>query len=148
MTILNPHASLFSIANPLRGLDRLLNGFHHRRTVQLNQRRLELRWSDRAERELQRRNQSLVVELQLYFSCVVKKRVLFHDSAGFATTRVDDRLELAFRPIASAVCDPREFAAHHPPGRDLSPGPAARMLPAFAEIDFRDGRWHGQFGYR
>jgi hypothetical protein len=147
MTILNPHASFFSIANPLRGLDRLLNGYHHRKTVQLNRRRLELRWSDRAERELQRRGQTLVVELQLYFSCVVNKRVLFHDSADFATTQVDDRLEIAFRPISSAVCDPREFAAHHPPGRDLSSGPAARMLPAFAEIDFRGGRWHGQFGY-
>ena len=148
MTILNPHASLFSIANPLRGLDRLLHGYRHRVTVQLNRRPLELRWSERAERELQRRQQSLVIELQLYFSCVVKKRVLFHDSVDFATTRVDDRLEIAFRPIASAVCDPREFAAHHPAGRDLSAGPAARMVPAFAEIDFRDGRWHGQFGYR
>jgi hypothetical protein len=148
MTTLNPRASFFSFANPLRGLDRLLNGYRHRKTVQLNRRPLELRWSDRAERELQRRGQTLVVELQLYFSCVVKKRVLFHDGVDFATTRVDDRLEISFRPIASAVCDPREFAAHHPPGRDLSPGPAARMVPAFAEIDFRAGRWQGRFGYR
>lgn len=148
MSILNLQASFFAIENPLRTLDRWLHGYRYRRSVQIDRHPLELRWSARAERELKRCRQPLIVELQLYFSCVVKKRVLFHQQVNFATVRVDDRLQIAFRPIASAVCDPREFAANHPVGRDLSPGPAARMLPAFAEIDFRGGRWQGQFGYR
>ena len=147
MSILNPQAGFFAIDNPLRRLDRWLNGYRHRQTVQLDRRPLELRWSARAERELERCREPLIVELQLYFSCVVKKRVLFHHRVNFATTRVDDRLEIAFRPIASAVCDPREFALRYPAGRDLSAGPAARMIPAIAEIDYRDGHWEGQFRY-
>ena len=78
----------------------------------------------------------------------MKKRVLFHRQADFVTTKVDDRLEIGFRAIASGICDPREFAAHHPVRRDLSPRPAARMLAAIAEIDFRGGCWRGQFRYR
>jgi len=147
MSILNLQASYFSIDNPLRVLDRWLNRYRYRQTVHINRRPLELHWTARAERELDLRAQALIIELQLYFSCVVKKRVLFHQCADFATTRVDDRLEIAFHAVASAVCDPNEFALNHPAGRDLSPGPAARMVPAIVEIDYRRGRWQGEFHY-
>jgi hypothetical protein len=148
MSILNLQASYFSIDNPLRVLDRWFNRYRYRHRVQINRRPLELRWTERAERELDSRGQVLIVELQLYFSCVVKKRVLFHQRANFATTPVDDRLEIAFHAIASAVCDPNEFALNHPAGRDLSPGPAARMVPRIVDIDYRAGHWEGQFRYR
>jgi hypothetical protein len=147
MSILNIQASYFSIDNPLRVLDRWRNRYRYRQTVRVNRRPLELCWTGRAEHELNRRGQALIVELQLYFSCVVKKRVLFHQRAEFATTRVDERLAIAFHAVASAVCDPNEFARKHPAGRDLSPGPAARMVPPIVEIDYRAGRWEGRFRY-
>ena len=145
---LNLQASFFAIENPWRLLDRLINPCRYRQVAHIGERSIELRWTRRAERLLQLSSKPLIVELQLYFSCVVKKRVVFHHSADFATTRVNDRLEIAFRPIASAVCDPREFAAHFPAGKDLSTGPAARMIPRSVEIDFRAGRWEGRFAYR
>jgi hypothetical protein len=148
MSGLNLQASFFAIESPWRLLDRLINPCCYRQVAQIGQRKVELRWTRRAERLLQSSSKPLIVELQLYFSCVVKKRVLFHHSADFATTRVNDQLEIAFRPIASAVCDPREFAAHFPAGKDLSTGPAARMIPRSVEIDFRAGRWEGRFAYR
>ncbi len=147
MTVFNLQASYFAIENPLRLLDRWMNRFRHQQTVRINQREIDVRWTRRAERALQREQQSLVVELQLYFSCVVKKRVLFHQRVEAGTTVVNDRLELIFRPIASAVCDPREFAARFPAGRDLSRGAAARMVPRIVEIDYRQGGWEGQFRY-
>ena len=147
MSILNLQGSYFAIDNPLRVLDRWLNRYRYRQTVQINRRSLEIRWTERAERELDMREQALIVELQLYFSCVVKKRVLFHQPVDFATTPVDERLEIAFHAVASAVCDPNEFALNHPAGRDLSPGPAARMVPKVVEIDYRAGHWEGQFRY-
>lgn len=148
MSILNLQASYFSLDDPRRVIDRWLNRYNYRSTLQIDRRPLELRWTTRAERELDRRQRALVVELQLYFSCVVKKRVLFHEHADFSTTRVDDRLEIAFHAVASAVCDPNEFARDHPAGRDLSSGPAARMIPPVVEIDYLAGRWEGRFEYR
>ena len=145
--MLSLQASYFSIENPLRILDRWLNHYRYRQTVYINRRPLDLRWTSRAERELDLRARALIIELQLYFSCVVQKRVLFHQHADFATTRVDDRLQIAFHAVASAVCDPSHFAMNHPVGRDLSPGPAARMVPAIVEIDYRAGRWEGEFRY-
>ncbi|MDH3636240.1 MAG: hypothetical protein OES20_16195 [Gammaproteobacteria bacterium] len=147
MSILNLQASYFSIANPVQMLERSFNGFLHNQDVRINQREVDVCWTDRAEAALRASDRPLIVELQLYFSCVVKKRVLFHRSAEFDTTIVNDKLELAFRPIGSAVCDPREFALNHPAGTDLSQGVALRMVPRRVEIDFRRGAWTGQFYY-
>ena len=138
----------FAVPNPLRLLERWLHGFRHSRTLRINQREVEVSWTNRAERELQRCEQGLVVELQLYFSCVVKKRVLFHrHSVQFDSVAVNDKMALAFQPIASAACDPLEFATSYPPGKNLSAGRAARMVPRVVEIDYRQGNWEGQFLY-
>ncbi len=147
MSLLNLQASFFAIDNPLRLLDRWFNRFQHQQTVTINRRNVEVRWTDRAEQILQRDQQPLIVELQLYFSCVVKKRVVFHQRAAFSTTVVRDRLEIAFQPVASAACDPREFAASFPAGKNLSQGMAARMVPRIVEIDYRRDNWEGQFRY-
>ncbi len=147
MSMLNLQASYFSIPSPLRAIERWCNKFQHRETVRINQCEVEVNWTERAERALQGSRRPLIVELQLYFSCVVQKRVLFHQDANFDTTVVNNRLEIAFRPIASAVCDPREFALSHPAGKDLSQGGALRMIPRVVEIDYRQGNWEGQFGY-
>jgi hypothetical protein len=147
MSLLNLQASFFAIDNPLLLLDRWLNRFKFQKTVRINQRDVEVRWTDRAEQVLRESQAPLIVELQLYFSCVVKKRVLFHQRVEFSTTVVNNRLEVAFQPVASAVCDPREFAASYPAARNLSQGVAARMVPTVVEIDYRRGNWEGQFGY-
>jgi hypothetical protein len=147
MSILNLQASFFAIDNPLRLLDRWFNRFQHQNTVAINQRNVEVRWTDRAEQALQLGQQPLIVELQLYFSCVVKKRVVFHQRAAFSTTVVSNRLEIAFQPVASAACGPREFAASFPAGKNLSQGMAARMVPRIVELDYQRGNWEGQFRY-
>jgi hypothetical protein len=147
MSILNLQAGYFAIESPWRLLDRWLNRYRYRHMVLHEGREVEVRWTRRAEHALQASPQPLIVELQLYFSCVVRKRVVFHQQVDFATTRVNGSLEIAFRPIASRACDPREFALHYPAGKDLSAGPAARMIPRSVEIDFRKGDWEGQFGY-
>ena len=147
MSLLNLQASYFAIDNPGRLLERWFNRFQYRGTVRINQREVEVKWTGRADRELRRLDQRLVVELQLYFSCVIKKRVLFHAGSGIDAVPVNDRLGLTFRSIASAVCDPREFADSYPEGKNLSSGRAARMVPRRVEIDFRRGAWEGQFHY-
>ncbi len=137
----------FTIENPTGISGRWLNRYRHSHTAVINGHELRVRWTERAERALRRAGQPLVVEMQLYFSCVVKKRVLFHQHADFDTVAVDARLKIGFRPIASAVCDPRRFAESYPEGRDLARGKAANMVPRFVEIDFRRGDWEGHFGY-
>lgn len=148
MSLLNLSASYFAIDNPLRSLERCFHPMRYRASVQIYRREVELCWTSRAEAELRRSEAVLIVELQLYFSCVVKKRVLFHrQPVDYETVRVNDRLEIAFRPVASAVCDPREFAASYPQARELVADQAARMVPRLVKIDHSRGSWQGQFAY-
>ena len=147
MSFLNLQASYFTIEDPRRVLERWFNRFRYCSAVRINQREIEVKWTARAEREMRQLDLGLVVELQLYFSCVIKKRTLFHTRGGIDATRVNDRLGLTFRSIASAVCDPREFASSYPQGKNLSGGKASRMVPRTVEIDFRQGDWEGQFYY-
>ena len=147
MPLLNPQASYFAIENPLGLLDRWRNRCVYRQTVAINRRQVEVGWTERAERELQRRARPLVVEMQLYFSCVVKKRILFHDRADFDTVAVNDSLRLGFRPVASAVCEPREFAANYPAARVLSNDRASKMVPRRVEIDCKRGVWQSRYTY-
>jgi hypothetical protein len=141
------HGSYFSIENPMRLLDRWLHSYCHQCRCRLGKKELLVKWSARAGEALSNRSEPLIVEMQLYFSCMVKKRVVFHDAANLETLTVNDRLQIAFRSIQAAKCDPQEFARNYPVGQVLSSPAAAKMAPAWVAIDFRQGRWQGEFGY-
>ena len=140
--------SYFAIESPLRLLDRWLNTYRHSRSVLMGNRNLRVEWTDRANRVLQTRPQPLIIEMQLYFSCVVKKRVLFHDNSNLDVTDVNNSMKIAFRSIQSAACDPEEFAKNYPVGRVLDSPVVTKMIPSRLSIDFHQGQWQGEFGYQ
>lgn len=145
MFALNLNASYFAIGNPLKWLDRRCNRYCHQQLVELNHRQVLVRWTERAQRQLKQSEQALVIEMQLYFSCVVQKRVLFHHRSDLAATRVNKHLGILFRAVSSSACDPVKFARDHPEDKDLSLGVAMKMLPKRVDIDFLQGQWQGQF---
>ena len=140
--------SYFSIESPFRLLDRWLHSYRHHRTVVLGGKSLKVEWTDRAEHALRESSQSIIVEMQLYFSCVLKKRVLFHADSELETIDVGSFIKVVFRPIQSKACDPQEFADNYPLGRVLDSPAASKMIPAKLSIDFHRGQWQGQFGYQ
>jgi hypothetical protein len=66
--------SYFSIQNSVHLIDRWLHAYCHHRNVTLNGKKLRVDWTERAERALSVRYHPVIAEMQLYFSCVVKKR--------------------------------------------------------------------------
>lgn len=133
------------LLNPLPALERLLHPYTHRSTLQLAGRPLQLCWTRRAQRELQRRRDSLTVEIQLYFSCVVKKRVLFGRPLEYGTEAADGRLRVAFHAVQASACDPVEFAQNYPEKRRMESPAALRMHPRQLLLDFRNNQWQGEF---
>jgi len=109
---------------------------------------MHVQWTGRAGRALCNRRELLVIEMQPYFSCVVKKRVLFHDQTDFETTGVNDNIQIAFRSIQAAASDPEEFARNYPVGRVLNATAATRMIPSKISIDFRKGADRGSLALR
>ncbi len=74
-------------------------------TILINQKSVLVEWIHSAAREMAMRTQPLVVELELYFSCLVKKFVYFHEEIPERTTiALNDKLSLFFRPVTSTAC--------------------------------------------
>jgi hypothetical protein len=142
---MNIHGSYFSITSPLTIVDRWLNPFRYKEAIYLNGKSLRIELTHRADNALQLRDTPLIVEMQLYFSCVVKKRLLFHNETGLEKTVVSDKLSLAFRPVEALSCDPVEFANKYPVKRQLTSKSAIQMHPSLLQVDFKQGNWSGQF---
>lgn len=116
-------------------------------TVTLNGKSVEVGWTQSADRALAMRARPLVVELELYFSCLVKKFVHFHDDAsGRSTVSVGDKLCLYFRSVTSTACT-MEMAERlgRQPEIELDTAVARRLAPKRVMLDYRDRQWHGEF---
>jgi len=140
--------SYFELPNPLHTLQRWLNPMSCSTQVLLRGAPLLVRWSKRAERQLQARSSPLLAEMQLYFSCVVKKRVLFHEQPlgeDLHPITVNERLQVSFRAVEANSCDPMEFATNFPVNREFTTASAVKMHPSELHLDYIGGSWRGEF---
>ena len=116
-------------------------------TVSINNHAVAVEWTPAAARELARRTAPLIVELELYFSCLVKKFVHFReDSRGRPTVAASDMLQLYFRPVTSTACS-FETAERlgRQPEMDIDTPATRRIAPRRVRIDHVDGVWRGSF---
>ena len=135
----------FSITNPLQLLDRWLNPFHLKGSINIRGKKMDIMYSRRAEKALLQRSHPLIAELQLYFTCVVQKRVNFHDKSELETITANPLLEIAYHSVQSDACDPVEFHKKHPVKQELNSKSAQLMRPSCMQIDYKKGKWLGDF---
>jgi hypothetical protein len=118
-------------------------------TVTLNGREVQVQITSAAAQALARRSEPLHVELELYFSCLVKKFVHFrNDSRGKTTVPVGDKLLLYFRPVTSTACtwDVAERLGRQPE-MDIDCEALHHVAPKRVLIDHVDGQWHGSYEF-
>ncbi len=113
--------------------------------ITLHDKSLEVKLSAAAERALARRERPLVAEMELLFSCLLRKRVHFGDAAEQATP-VNERLAVRFTPIMTRKCSVAEGGASPPSERFPLENPRP-YVPNWLRIDYRRGEWVGEFGY-
>lgn len=145
---MNLHASYFhvpTLSDLYAYLDRKLHPYRHFYIINLRDSRTLIRWTKRANQALEKRHDPLVAEMQLYFSCFVKKRVVFSDQCISPVIRVNDRLCVGFSTVESLSCDPVEFAQNFPVKKKMSTPGAKKMHPSLLELDYRNGKWIGWF---
>jgi hypothetical protein len=117
-------------------------------SVRLGERELSVNISARAARQLALRESPLHIEMELYFSCLIRKRVNFGEmerpafhSAAFANNAV-----ISFRPVMTRHCTVSEVDGE-PPVEDFPLTAAERFTPHWLRLDYRRGRWEGDFGF-
>lgn len=125
-------------------------GFRHRRStarLQLNGKTVTVEWSRAAAAALARRPRPLIVELELYFSCLVKKFVHFHEtSPGPGTVEVTDKLQLIFRSVTSTACS-MDIAQRlgRQPEMTLDNPVVRKLAPQRVWLDHRNGTWRADY---
>ena len=115
--------------------------------LDLGGRALELRLSAAAQRRLAA-GEPLVVEMELYFSCLIRKRVRFPAAphADATCVRADETLTVCFRPVMTRACAVETVEG----SPELEAFPIQRreaFLPKWLELDWRGGDWSGDFGF-
>jgi hypothetical protein len=115
--------------------------------VVLGARQLAVEISKAAGRELARRSVPLMVEMELYFSCMIRKKVRFYQDAAVGDfIRATDKLSVGFRPVMTQQCSMQDVDGS-PPLTDFEIKKPAHFIPQWLRIDYRKGEWRGEFGY-
>lgn len=118
-----------------------------RTTVSINNHDVLVEWTPAAAFALTTRTTPLIVELELYFSCLVKKFVHFRkDSRDRPTVAAGDMLQLYFRPVISTACS-FETAERlgRQPEMDIDTPATRRIAPRRVSLDHVGGAWRGSF---
>jgi len=104
-----------------------------------------------AERRLAQLKKPLDVQMELLFSCLIRKRVLFRIPEGVTTYPMatgNERVNLCFRPVMTKVCPASDV--DELPDLELEDFPVQRVeafMPRWVRLDCRKGRWQGDFGW-
>ena len=111
-------------------------------------RSLKLTISKRAQARLDRRTEPLFLELELYFSCLIRKRVHVREAVeGEDVCSLSEKLTVRFRPVVTQTCAMRDVERDNPPVKDMPIVKPERYFPHWLSLDYRRGEWQAEFGY-
>jgi hypothetical protein len=104
--------------------------------------------SNKAQAQLDRRTIPLLLEMELYFSCLVRKRVYVRDHTSEKdAAALSDKLSVSFRPVVTQSCAMREVERDNPPVMDMPIVKPERYFPHWLTLDYKRGKWLAEFGY-
>jgi len=116
--------------------------------ISIQNKSVQIYLSKSAEKALQQRNSALFVEMELYFSCLIRKQVLFHDRQRQSdSVPVNDNLSVSFHPVMTESCMLKD-AEPEPAKSDFEIQRRECFTPRWLKLDYKKGNWQGEFGYK
>lgn len=115
--------------------------------IEMEGKQIDVEITAEASSVLSHRQHPLLAELELYFSCLIRKQVRFHEQTDVSQVLpVTENLNLTFRPVMTKTCG-KDYEGDEPPLTDFPIHNVKPYIPSWVKIDFLSGRWHGEFGY-
>ena len=102
--------------------------------------------SKSAEKALVNRTTTLVAEMELYFSCLIRKQVRFRENMDGDVVSAHENLAVRFRPVMTEVCG-ADYEGDEPPLTDFPIQKPQAFTPKWLNIDFKKNKWLGEFGF-
>lgn len=100
----------------------------------------------KAEDALLLRDTLLIAEMELYFSCLIRKKVRFRENPEGDLVNVTDQLAVRFRPVMTESCG-IDYEGDEPPLTDFPIKKPEAFVPHWLKIDFKNNEWIGEFGF-
>ena len=119
---------------------------HKEHHAEIEGRSVNVTLSPSASRALAQRNTPLLAEMELYFSCLIRKQVRFRENCGDNTIPVTEQLHISFRPVMTRACG-KDYEGDEPPLTDFPIAKTQAYVPRWLHIDYAHGQWQGEFGY-
>ncbi|MEO6976077.1 MAG: hypothetical protein ABI144_09450 [Gallionella sp.] len=114
-------------------------------TIEILGKEVLVEWSAAADRQLNLLTEPLNVEMELYFSCLIRKAVRFgRDAQAAEFSSVSPHLKVGFRPIMTKACNVKDFEVE-PPVEDFPIVRPEAFVPKRLTIDYKKGKWMGDF---
>ena len=114
-------------------------------TVEILGKKVIVEWSSSADKKLQELTEPLAVEMELYFSCLIRKAVRFgRDAHAAEFSSASPHLKVGFRPIMTKACNVKDFEVE-PPVEDFPIVKPEAFVPKRLTIDYKAGKWSGDF---
>lgn len=119
--------------------------------IRFGDKNLKLLLSSRALQALHRKDQQshIDIELELYFSCLIRKRVNIREQAqtdAAMNTTVNENVSISFRPVMTKVCRVADVV-DEPDIESLPIIDPARFTPKWVSLDYKNKQWTGDFGF-
>lgn len=115
----------------------------------MSDKKIQTTFSEKAVAALAKRSEPLNIELELYFSCLIRKRLRFVDviaEDGIVLESPRENVNLYFRPVMTKVCSVDEVINVPEMERFPIAKPEA-FIPKWVKVDYKRGQWLGEFGY-
>lgn len=90
---------------------------------------------------------SLLIEMELYFSCMIRKRVRFHtEHMVDDAQQLTDNVYVSFNTVMTKTCSVADYDGP-PPVTDFPIQKIESFVPHWLKIDFSHDQWQGEYGY-
>ena len=121
-------------------------------TVEMMGKQIQVEISKHAERQLNNRKAPLFVEMELYFSCLLRKEIRIRETLREKldeefSVQLSDYLHISFRPVMTKSCSVSSCEGEKPPLSDFPIEKPQSYVPKWLKLDFKKGEWCGDFGY-
>ena len=108
---------------------------------------ISLQLSQSAQQQLASLNAVMCVEMELYFSCLIRKRLRFSEACNTDNSvKINDKLYVRLHPVMTKACS-MDDSGSEPPLTDFPIKKLTAYVPKWLNIDYRSGQWCGEFGY-
>ena len=114
--------------------------------IEIQGKQVSISLSNAAEKALSLRDKKLVVEMELYFSCLIRKQVRFKEDLSGNLVNVSELLAVRFRPVMTKACG-IDYEGNEPPLEDFPIEKPEAFVPHWLKIDFKKNEWIGEFGF-